>query len=115
MLDKLKLTIALLLLVGAIGAFYYFSDQSLLVRVLGLLAVVGIALAVAAQAEVGRVALHFIKESRTEVRRVVWPNRKETAQTTLIVLVMVLVVGILLWLLDMGLLWAVKLLTGQGS
>ena len=50
-----------------------------------------------------------------EVRKVVWPTRAETLQTTLAVLLMVLLVGIFLWLLDMFLLWAIQILTGQGS
>ncbi|MEA2094042.1 MAG: preprotein translocase subunit SecE, partial [Pseudomonadota bacterium] len=50
----------------------------------------------------------------SEVRRVVWPSRQETVQTTLVVLLMVLLVGIFLWLLDMVLLWAIQILTGQG-
>ena len=57
----------------------------------------------------------FISGANTEVRRVVWPTRAETLQTTLAVLVVVLLVGIFLWLLDMLLLWAVQLLTGQGG
>ena len=111
MADKLKLSVALLILIGAIGAFYYFQDQSLLLRVLGMLAAVGVSLFVAAQSEIGRAGLAFLREARTEARKVVWPTRKETMQTTLIVMVMVLVVGIMLWLLDMVLLWAVKALT----
>ncbi len=111
MADKLKLSVALLILLGAIGAFYYFADQSLLVRVVGILVAVVVALLISAQTEVGRAALAFLSDARTEARKVVWPTRKETMQTTLIVMVMVVVVGIMLWLLDMVLLWAVKALT----
>ncbi len=111
MADKLKLAVALLVLVGAIGAFYYFADQSQLVRVVGMLVAVGVSVGIAATTELGRAGLAFLGEARTEARKVVWPNRKETLQTTLIVMVMVFVVGILLWLLDMLLLWAVKALT----
>ena len=57
----------------------------------------------------------FIQGSRVEIRKVVWPTRAETLQTTLAVLLMVLLVGIFLWLLDMFLLWAIQILTGQGS
>ena len=111
MADKLKLSVALLILLGAIGAFYYFADQSLLVRVVGILVAVVVALLISAQTGVGRAALAFLRDARTEARKVVWPTRKETMQTTLIVMVMVVVVGIMLWLLDMVLLWAVKALT----
>lgn len=114
-MDTVKLVVAAALLAGAVGAFYYFSDQSTLLRVLGLLAVTGISLFIAAQTAVGGQALAFIGDTRTEVRKVVWPTRQETIQTSLIVFLMVVVVGIMLWLLDMFLLWAVRLVTGQGG
>ncbi|OGT21584.1 MAG: preprotein translocase subunit SecE [Gammaproteobacteria bacterium RBG_16_57_12] len=115
MADRIKLTLSALIFGGGIVAFYIFADYPLWMRVLGMLVIAGISLTVAAQAEVGRQALDFFKESRTELRKVVWPTRKETVQTTLIVLAMVIVVAIILWILDMFLLWAVKLLTGQGG
>jgi preprotein translocase subunit SecE len=115
MADRIKLIVALLLVGGAIGAFYYFSDQSLLVRVLGLLAVIGVAIAIALQSEMGRSSWSFFKEARTEVRKVVWPTRKEASQTTLLIFVGVVIVGLFLWGVDTLLLWGVKLLTGQGS
>lgn len=57
----------------------------------------------------------FAREARVELRKVIWPTRQETLQTTLVVLVMVVVVAIFLWLLDMLLLWAVNGLTGLGG
>jgi preprotein translocase subunit SecE len=115
MADKIKLLLAILVLGGAIGAFYYYGDQSLLLRVLGLVAAAGIATAILAQTEKGAAAIAFSRGSVIEVRKVVWPTRKETTQTTLIVVAMVVVMGIVLWLFDSFLLWAVSLLTGQGS
>ena len=56
-----------------------------------------------------------MRESKAEVRKVVWPTRQETVQTTLLVIAMVVLVGIMLWLMDMFLRWAVMILTGQGS
>jgi preprotein translocase subunit SecE len=50
-----------------------------------------------------------------EVRKVVWPSRQETIQTTLVVFVMVLIMALVLWLYDMGLMWIVRTLTGQGG
>jgi preprotein translocase subunit SecE len=83
--------------------------------VLGLLAVAGISVFIAAQSSTGKTIIGFIRGAQTEVRKVVWPTRAETVQTTLAVLLMVFLVGIFLWLLDMVLLWAIQLLTGQGS
>jgi preprotein translocase subunit SecE len=114
-LDNLKLGAAILLLVGAIYAFYHFEEQLLVVRVLGLLAVAGIAIFIAAQSRTGKSVLGFISGAQSEVRRVVWPTRAETTQTTLAVLVIVLIMGIMLWLFDMVLLAAIQMLTGQGG
>jgi len=114
-MDTVKLTAAVLLLGGAIVAFYWFADESLLLRVLGLLGVAVVAVLVAAQTGVGRSIWSFIGATRMEVRKVVWPTRTETTQTALAVLVIVLVLGIIVWLLDMMVLWAVRLLTGQGG
>lgn len=113
--DTAKLAVALVLVVAGAVAFNVYSEQSLLMRVLAMLAVVGVALAIAMQTVQGRNAWGFVKDARTEVRKVVWPTRAETVQTTLIVLIMVVIVGILLWIMDSFLLWAVKLLTGQGD
>ncbi|HFC53624.1 MAG TPA: preprotein translocase subunit SecE [Gammaproteobacteria bacterium] len=115
MADKIKLSLAALILLGAVAAFYVLGEYPLLYRVLGLLAAAGLSALVALQSEAGRNARDFLRGSMVEIRKVVWPTRKETTQTTLIVIIMVIIMGILLWLLDMFLLWAVRLLTGQGA
>ena len=113
--DSLKLGVAVAMLAGGIFAFYYFEGQLLVLRVLGLLAVAGFSVFVAAQSNTGKTIIGFIKGAQTEVRKVVWPTRAETVQTTLAVLLMVLLVGIFLWFLDMFLLWAIQVITGQGG
>ncbi|MEW7980191.1 MAG: preprotein translocase subunit SecE [Candidatus Sedimenticola endophacoides] len=110
--DTLKLLLAVLLLVGSIGVFYYMEEQSLLLRVLGLLAIAGAAVAVALQSVPGRAVWEFATAARTEVRKVVWPSRQETIQTTLIVFAMVLLTGLVLWLFDMVLMAIVRAVTG---
>ena len=67
------------------------------------------------QSSYGRDFWQFVLASRVELRKVVWPNRQETLQTTLVVLVFVLVSGLFFWLLDMVLAWITKQLTGQGG
>ena len=115
MADKVKLSLAALLLVGGIIGFYYFSQQALPLRVLGLLAIVAGAAFVAFRTAQGAQTLAYIQDAQIEVRKVVWPTGKETMQTTLVVIIMVIVVAIFLWVVDAVLLWAVKLLTGQGG
>jgi preprotein translocase subunit SecE len=112
--DTLKLGVAVLLLAVAVVAFYRFDEHLLVLRVLGLLAVAGISVFIAAQSTTGKNIIGFIGGARTEVRKVVWPTRAETMQTTMAVMLMVILVGIFLWLLDMVLLWAIQILTGQG-
>ena len=113
--DSLKLGIAVALLAAGIVAFYYFDSHLLVLRVLGLLTVASISVLIASQSSTGKTIIGFIKGAQTEVRKVVWPTRAETVQTTLAVILMVFLVGIFLWLLDMVLLWAIQLLTGQGG
>lgn len=111
-LDSVKLLVSLALLVVAIGAFYVYEDESLLYRVLGLLAVVGVSVAIALTTASGRMVSGFLRDSRGEVRKIVWPTRQETTQTTLMVLVLVILIGIFLWLIDMFLGWAIGALIG---
>jgi preprotein translocase subunit SecE len=114
-LDSLKVGIAAVLVAAAVVGFYYFSDQMLVVRVLGLLVVAGIAAGVFLTAAPGKRVWRFLLDSRTEVRKMVWPSRGETTQVTLVVIAMVVVVGLSLWLLDTFLGWAVKHLMGYGG
>ena len=113
--DQLKWFLAALLLAGGVAGFYYFADQSLPLRVIGILIAAGAAVAVAFQTEKGRLAWEFMRESRTELRKIVWPTRNETLQTTLIVIAMVALVAIILWMLDGLLAWVMRLLLGQGG
>jgi len=107
-LDTLKLLIAIAILIGGVFGFHYFEDESQLLRVLGVIAMSVLAFFVVLGTRVGQKGIGFAKDSRTEVRKVVWPTRQETVQTTLAVLVMVLIVAIMLWLVDMFLGWGVR-------
>jgi preprotein translocase subunit SecE len=111
-LDTVKLMLAVGIIVGAIVGFYYLDGYSQLLRVLGLLVLIGVATLLAYQTAVGRTIWDFASASRMEVRKVVWPSRQETMQTTLIVFVMVLLMGIVLWLFDMMLGAILRALTG---
>jgi preprotein translocase subunit SecE len=111
--DRLKLTLAVLIVAIGIGAFYYFDARSDWIRYLILLGVFAAAIAVTATTTQGQAAWEFTKEARIELRKVVWPTRKETAQMTLVVVIMVVVVALFLWIVDWGLIKAVQVLTGQ--
>jgi len=105
--DTFKLMTALLVLIAGVVGFYYFEDESQLLRVLGMLAIAVVAFFIAATSEPGRRGLGFVKDARVEVRKVVWPTRQETLQTTIAVLIMVILVAIMLWAFDSFLGWGV--------
>ena len=110
--DKLKLILAVLLVAGGIGGFYYFGDKPDLVRVALVLLGVVLAVAIAATTAVGRSTWEFFKGSRLELRKVVWPARKETMQITLVVFVMVIIVAVYMWVIDWGLHQIVRVVSG---
>jgi preprotein translocase subunit SecE len=112
-LDVVKFVLALGLLGAGLAGFYYYAAYPLAYRVMAIIVDVIAVLAILATTQLGKSSIAFMGESRAEVRRVIWPTRQETVQSTLVVVVLVLVVGIFLWLLDMLLFWGIGLLTGQ--
>lgn len=100
-LDVVKLIVAVLLVVAGMTGFYVYSEESQLYRILGLVAVVLLAAGVALSTTFGKGLLVFMKNARTEVRKMVWPTRIETMQTTLMVMVIVILLAIFLWFVDM--------------
>ena len=107
MLDKLKLTAAALIVIAGISVFYGFGDASLLLRTALVIGSVIAAAAVSLTSTQGQAAWQFAVGARTEVRKVVWPTRRETVQGTLVVILMVIVIGIYLWLLDTLSFWVI--------
>lgn len=115
MMDRIRLALAVLLVAAGISGFYLLGDKPAVLRVLSVLAGMGAAVAVMWTAPMGRDAVAFIKEAVAEARRVVWPSRKETIQTTGAVFALVLVMGIILWVVDFSLMWLIKLILGRGA
>jgi preprotein translocase subunit SecE len=115
MADKIKLIMAVAIAIAALAGFYIFEEQQMVVRVLGLLLAMGGALFLASRSEIGGQAVAFSRGAVVEIRKVVWQTRKETINTTLLVMAMVILVGIILWVFDMFLAWGIQLLTGQGG
>ncbi|HEY0285771.1 MAG TPA: preprotein translocase subunit SecE [Pseudomonas sp.] len=105
------LVVVVLIVVGVVGNQYY-SAQPILYRVLALLAIAAVAAYVGLQTGKGKAFFVLAKEARAEIRKVVWPTRQETTQTTLIVVAVVLVMALLLWGLDSLLGWLVSLIVG---
>lgn len=112
-LNSLKWIIAIALLVVAIGGNHYYTEElSVLYRAIAVVILVALAGFFASTTTKGRTFLSFAKESRTEVRKVVWPSRQEATQTTLIVVIATVIVALILWGLDGILVRLVGFLTG---
>lgn len=112
-IDRLLWGMILLLVSAGLALNYYFEQQSPLLRALGFVVLMGLVIAIAYQTSGGRKFWVLLKESIQETRRVVWPTRQETTQTTLAVLGMVVVMGLLLWSADFILLRVMAFLTGR--
>ena len=92
--------------------FYYYSDVRLFYRVVGMISVVILSAFIAYQSDFGKLVYSYVTDSRVELKKVTWPTKQETTQTTLGVIFVVIIVGILLWLFDMLLGWAIGTLYG---
>lgn len=107
MADKIKFVLALLLLAAGVGGFYLLAERPLILRVLSVLAGLGAGAAVGWFTEPGQRLFVLGQEAIVETKKVVWPTRKETVQTTAIVFVFVLAMAIMLWLTDKSLEYAI--------
>ena len=115
MAERIKIAIAALLAVGGLVAYYVLVDRSTAVRMAVLLGSVAAALVLMGFTQAGRTFVAFSRESWEEAKRVVWPTRKETLQTTGVVFLFVFTMALFLWMVDTGLLWITQKLLGTGS
>ena len=111
-LDSLKWLLVALLIGGAVYGNYYYSAESLLYRVLAMVAVVVVAAFIALQTSKGHAFWSLLRGAYTESRRVVWPTRQERNQTTLMVVAVVLVMALILWGLDSLFGWLASMVIG---
>ena len=110
-LDTLKMASAVAILLMSVFSFYYFPELSVLIRVLVVIFSVVMSLLIFFKTQRGLIFWEFLQGSRVEMRKVVWPTKQETIQTTLTVFVFVLVLGIFFWLLDFLLLYITTSIT----
>lgn len=115
LLDTVKLLLAVLIVVGSVVAYYYFPTVPVALRSLGVLVALVVGAWVALQSVQGRSLWKFIQAARVELRKVVWPTREETIQTTVAVLIFSVIMGVFFWLLDLFLLFVTSKITGQGG
>jgi preprotein translocase subunit SecE len=111
-LDWLKWLLVVALVAGAIYGNWYYSAESVLYRVMALLGVFVVAALIASRTEKGAAVLELATGARTEWRKVVWPTKQERNQTTLMVLVVILIMAIMLWGIDSLLSWFASMIMG---
>jgi len=105
MADKIKFALALLILIAGVAGFYLLAEQAMILRVLVVMAGVALAAAVAWKTEQGQYFFVFANEAVVEAKKVVWPSRKETMQTTGAVFAFVVVMALFLYFTDKTLEW----------
>ena len=110
--SKSYLILSIGVLITGMILFYYYSDVRLFYRVVGMISVVIFSAFIAYQSDFGKLVYTYVTDSKVEIKKVTWPTKQETTQTTLGVIFVVIVVGILLWLFDMLLGWAIGTLYG---
>lgn len=115
MADKVKLGIAFLLVVAGVVGFYVLRDQATVIRLASILLGLAAAMGVIWTTEQGKVFVGYSRESVDEAKRVVWPTRKETVQTTGMVLLFAIIMALFLWSVDATLLFAVNNLMGRSG
>jgi preprotein translocase subunit SecE len=114
--DTPLLIAAAALLIAGMVSFYYFDPQLSKLPRLGMLLVgMGGCVALVARTALGSSTWSYLQGANVERRKVVWPTRKETGQSTLLIAVFVFIVAVLMYLLDSGLLWCVQHLTGRSA
>jgi preprotein translocase subunit SecE len=113
-MDKIKLLLAVLFAAAGLAGFYLLADHLLIWRVLAVLGGFFAGAAIARFTAPGQQFAGFARESWVEAGKVVWPTRKETLQSTGVVMAFVLAMAIFMWLVDSGLGWVMKLAMGRG-
>jgi preprotein translocase subunit SecE len=113
MIDKIKLLVAFLLVAAGIAGFYYLHDSPSVLRFVSILVGLLLAAGVAWTSESGRRFLTFGRDSVAEAKRVVWPTRKETIQTTAVVIAFAVTMALFLWAVDASLMVVVNKMMGR--
>jgi preprotein translocase subunit SecE len=113
--DTAKIALAVVIVLAGLVVYYYFGNVPTFVRALGILVALGLAAVVALTSLQGRTLWKFVQGARVELSKVVWPTKDETIQTTLVVLIVAVIGGVIFWTLDFFLLWITTRITGTGS
>lgn len=115
MLDKIKLFVAFLLVAAGIAGYYYLHDSAAVLKLASVLVGLLLAAGVAWTSEPGKRFFSFGRDSVAEAKRVVWPTRKETLQTTAVVIAFAVTMALFLWAVDASLMTVVNKMMGRGE
>ena len=112
--DNVKLAVAIVIVIAGVAGYYLLASQPTWMRWLPVIGSLALAAVVVAFSRYGTEFRRFVELARIELRKIVWPTRQETLQTTLVVFGFVIIAGLFFWTLDLVLAWATRALTGQG-
>ncbi len=115
MADKIKIGIALLLVAAGVAGFYYLQESAAVLKLISVLAGLLLAAGVLWTTESGKRFFGFSRESVAEAKRVTWPTRKETMQTTGVVILFAVIMALFLWAVDASLMLVVNKLMGRSE
>ncbi len=113
--DTALMSVSILAILVGIGAFYWFDEQALAIRIALVVAGLGVGAGLAWLSWYGREFWQFALAARVELRKVVWPDREETIKTTYVVFIFAVLMGVFFWGLDWVLTWITRLMTGQSA
>jgi len=113
--DKVKLAAAIVIVIAGVAGYYVLADQPTWMRWLSVIGSLLLGAVVVAFSRYGSEFRRFVELARIELRKIVWPTRQETLQTTLVVFGFVVIAGVFFWVLDLILAWATRTLTGTGG
>lgn len=114
-MNKLKLALVFVFIIAGIAGFIYLNESAMVVRILSILTGFALAAVTAKFTTQGQDFYVFCRESSEEAKKVVWPTRKETLQTSGVVFAFVIVMALFLWFIDAALMSLVKILMSQDA
>jgi preprotein translocase subunit SecE len=115
MADKIKLFVAFLLVAAGVAGYYYLHESPAVLKLASILVGLLLAAGVAWTSEPGKRFFAFAPDSVAEAKRVVWPTRKETIQTTAVVIAFAVTMALFLWAVDASLMVVVNKMMGRGE
>jgi preprotein translocase subunit SecE len=113
--DNIKWFLIITLLIGGLLLNQQYIERPITLRLIGWVILTCIEIFIIYSTSAGRKFWHFFDEAKEEIKKVVWPKRNETFQTTLLILAVVFVFSFIFWGVDSLLMWVISFFTGQGS